>query len=230
MRLKSGTNWTRSPTPSLRSPITRQPPRLFCPRKKADPFALIPADEVAQYGSPDPIGGVFWFGVDDTYSTVYVPMYCGINEVPKSYAVGTGDFYHFTWESAFWVFNFVSNYAYSRYSDMITDIQVIQRELEGIFFAEQSEIEKAALTLYKQSPRLAIDYLTEYSVNVGNSTVERWRTLGEELLVKYLDGNVKDELGNVTHPGYPKCWYKRIVDENGELYRMKKLPGETNIH
>lgn len=32
---------------------------------------------------PDPIGGVLWFGVDDTYSTVYVPMYCGITRVPK---------------------------------------------------------------------------------------------------------------------------------------------------
>ena len=80
---------------------------------------------------PDPIGGILWFGVDDTYSTVYFPMYCGATRVPKSFAVGTGDFHTVTWESAFWVFNQVANYAYLRYSEMITDIQKVQGQLEG---------------------------------------------------------------------------------------------------
>ncbi|MCK5077450.1 MAG: C69 family dipeptidase, partial [Calditrichia bacterium] len=68
---------------------------------------------------PDPVGGIIWFGVDDTYSTVYMPMYCGIRKAPHNLAVGTGDFNNFTWESAFWVFNWVSNYSYLRYSEMI---------------------------------------------------------------------------------------------------------------
>ncbi len=179
---------------------------------------------------PDPIGGVLWFSVDDTYSTVYVPMYCGIKEVPKSYAVGTGDFHHFTWKSAFWVFNFVSNYCYLRYNDMIYDVQKVQRELEGKFLADQPEVENTALTLYKQSPRQALDYLTKYSVDLGNSTVKRWKKLGEFLLYKYLDGNVKDELGNVKHPGYPKSWYRKIVDETGDHFEIKKLEGEEGTH
>ncbi|MBN2009483.1 C69 family dipeptidase [candidate division KSB1 bacterium] len=179
---------------------------------------------------PNPIGGVLWFGVDDTYSTVYVPMYCGITNVPKSYAVGTADFYHFSWESAFWTFNFVANYAYSRYSEMIKDIQIVQRELEGSFLADQPAIDEAALQLYKQAPQLARDYLTSYSVRLGNETVDRWRTLGEQLLVKYMDGNVKDELGHVTHPGYPESWYRKIVEEDSTKLKMKKLPGELETH
>jgi len=179
---------------------------------------------------PDPIGGIIWFGVDDTYSTVYNPMYCSIKEVPHSYAVGTGDFYHFTWESAFWVFNWVSNYAYSRYCDMIKDIQVVQRELEGKYLADQPEIEKAALALYKKAPQLAIDYLTDYSCKVGNATVKRWKKLGESLLVKYMDGNVKTELGHVTHPGYPKSWYRKIVQETGDHFKMRRLEGEEATH
>lgn len=175
---------------------------------------------------PDPIGGVIWFGVDDTYSTVYVPMYCGITRVPHCFAHGTGGFYEFTWDSAFWVFNFVANWAYSRYSDMIEDIQVVQGELEGRFLAEQDEVEKAALDLYKRSPRLAVDYLTEYSAEVSRMTLKRWRELGEFLFMKYLDGNVRDSLGNVTHPGYPEEWYRRIAEEQGEHLEMKKLPGE----
>jgi len=172
---------------------------------------------------PDPIGGVHWFGVDDTYSTVYVPMYCGIQEVPKSYAVGTADFHHLSWESAFWVFNFVANYCYLRYSDMIVDVQKVQRELEGGFLAEQAFVEQLALKYYNEAPRLAVDYLTRYSVDLGNSTVQRWKTLGEALLVKYMDGNVKDELGKVTHPPYPQSWYRRIVDDTGDHFRMIEL-------
>lgn len=172
---------------------------------------------------PDPIGGILWFSVDDTYSAVYVPMYCGITEVPSSYAVGTADFYHFSWESAFWVFNFVSNYCYQRYSEMIVDVRKIQRQLEGQFAADQPKIEAAALKLHEQSPQLAIDYLTDYSVKAGNATVKRWKKLGEDLIVKYLDGNLKDELGNVKHPGYPESWYRRIVDDTGDHFRMKTV-------
>ncbi len=169
---------------------------------------------------PGPIGGIFWFGVDDTYSTVYNPIYCGITRVPEAFAVGTADFHHFSWKSGFWVFNWVANYAYSRYVDMIRDIQVVQRDLEGSFLAAQPRIDEAALALYKQSPGLAIDYLTEYSCTTAQNTVARWRTLGEDLLVKYMDGNVKDELGHVTHPKYPDSWYRTIVEDAGE--RLKQ--------
>ena len=172
---------------------------------------------------PNPIGGVSWFGVDDTNSTVYIPMYCGIKEVPRSFAVGTASFEEFSWESAFWVFNFVSNYAYSRYCDMIKDIQKVQRELEGSFLTDQPAVEKAALKLYKTAPELARDYLTRYSVKQGERTVKRWKRLGEFLIFKYLDGNVKDERGNVTHPGYPEAWYKRIVKERGEHFKLIKI-------
>ena len=77
---------------------------------------------------PAPVGGLLWFGVDDTFTTVYVPIYCGIRQVPKSFAVGTGDFSAFTWDSAFWTFNFVTNWAYSRWSDMVVDIRQLQGE------------------------------------------------------------------------------------------------------
>jgi len=179
---------------------------------------------------PDPIGGVLWFSVDDTYSTVYIPIYCGVKQVPHSYAVGTGSFHDFNWESAFWVFNFVSNFAYLRYSDMIKDIQKAQRELEGKFLADQADIENAAIKLYHQSPQMAREYLTDYSVMLGDRTVKRWKKLGEFLIYKYLDGNVKDELGNVTHPGYPKSWYRHIINQTGDHFKMKKLEDEEGTH
>jgi len=172
---------------------------------------------VAQMRSslPDAIGGVFWFGLDDTYTTVYTPMYCSIREIPATFAVGVADLNTFSWNSAFWVFNWVANYAYSRYSDMIVDIQTVQRELEGKFLAEQPGIEAAATKLYAQSPQLAVDYLSDYSSTLGDAVTARWRKLGEDLLVKYMDGNVKDAQGNVTHPRYPDGWYRTIVEHEG---------------
>ena len=171
---------------------------------------------------PDPVGGILWFGVDDTYSTVYVPMYCGITRVPKPFAVGAGSFGAFTWDSAFWVFNFVANFAYSRYCDMIQDVQAVQRELEGSYFGNQGTVEDAALTLYKQSPSLARDYLTDYSMTLGEAAVARWKKLGEFLIWKYMDGNVKNEFGKPTHPGYPQDWYQRIAKDTGD--RLKEVP------
>jgi dipeptidase len=168
---------------------------------------------------PSPIGGVLWFGLDDTFSTVYMPMYAGMKRVPRSLAAGTGDFTRFSWESAFWTFNFVSNWAYSRYADMIVDVQRVQGELEGRFLADQAEVEKAALDLHARAPGLARDYLTDYSVRVAEETVARWRRLGEHLVWKYLDGNVRDAQGTVTHPKYPEAWYRHIVSDHGEVVR-----------
>ncbi|HNX98794.1 MAG TPA: C69 family dipeptidase, partial [Candidatus Aminicenantes bacterium] len=173
---------------------------------------------------PGPIGGVFWFGVDDTYTTVWVPMYCGIKAPPKPYAAGTGDFSRFNWDSAFWVFNFVANYAYGRYSDMIVDIQKVQRELEGRFMADQSEVEQAALAQYKIAPELAREYLTAYSSRLAEETVARWRRLGEHLIWKYLDGNLHDEMGNVQHPDHPEHWLRQIVKDHGDVVKVLEEP------
>jgi dipeptidase len=176
---------------------------------------------------PDPIGGVVWFAVDDTYTTVYVPMYSGIRKAPKNYAMGVANLNEFSWDSAFWVFNWVANYAYSRYKDMIVDIQKVQQEFEGQFLERQPEIESAAVKLYKRSPEQARAYLTEYSAKESARVIARWRKLGEQLLVKYLDGNVKDEAGKVHQRKYSEAWYREIVRSDGE--RLKFLPTQVDL-
>ncbi len=174
---------------------------------------------------PDPVGGIIWFGMDDSYSSVYVPFYCGIQQVPKAWGEESGSFDEFSWDSAFWVFNWVANTAYSRYSDMIVDIQTIQRELEGKFIAEQPEAEANALKIYEQSPFRAREFLTQYSASRADMVMTRWKKLGEFLLWKYLDGNIHTDKGMDSkreHPRYPDAWYRRIVQEKGDLLRMPK--------
>lgn len=158
---------------------------------------------------PDPIGGVFWYGVDDTYTTCYIPFYCGINELPKSFTVGSLD--KFTWDSAWWVFNFVANYAYLRYYYMMPEIKAVQSDIEGTFFKLQPVVEKTANALYKSDHELMTSYLTDYSISQAEMVVTRWRELGEHLITKYNDGYEKDENGEPQFKGYPESWLREVL-------------------
>ncbi len=85
---------------------------------------------------PDPIGGIFWFGVDDASTTVFNPMYCGITEVPECFKVGNGDMLTYSPTSAFWLFNLVANICYSRYDLMSNDALKVQKKLESGYLSE----------------------------------------------------------------------------------------------
>lgn len=177
---------------------------------------------------PDPVGGILWFGVDDAAATVYVPMYCGMTRVPESYAVGNGDLLTYSPTSAFWTFSLVSNFAYLRYNYMMEDVREVQSKLENQFAKEVKAIDKAALELMNTDKDAAIEFLTDYSVSAGNQTVKEWKQLGEFLLVKYIDGNIKKETGGVfernpygnpaspDQPGYPDSWKKRVIEDTGD--------------
>ncbi len=167
---------------------------------------------------PNPIGGVYWYAVDDTYTNCYIPLYCGITDVPTSYKVG--DFKKFSWDSAWWTFNFVANFATIKYSYMIKDIQKVQAELENEFFKMQPFVERTALEMYESNPQLAIKYLTDYSVSQGEKVVRRWKELGEALIVKYNDGYVRDEKGRVRSVGYPQEWLENVIKLRGKHFKL----------
>jgi len=167
---------------------------------------------------PDEVGGVFWYGVDDTYFTCYIPLYVGINNIPKSYA--TGDSQKFSWDSAWWVFNFVSNYAHLKYSYMMPDIKKVQSHIESMFLTNQNAIEQTAKLLLEMNPDLAVEYLTNYSVENGEQVVEKWKELGEYLMTKYNDGYVKDNSGKVGEMGYPDKWIEKVLKSRPEQFKL----------
>jgi dipeptidase len=175
---------------------------------------------------PDLVGGLLWFGVDDTFSTVWVPLYAALTQAPPSFAAGKADLLHYSPDSAFWVFNQVAQHVYARYSEEIVDLQTVQRQLEGTFLARQAAVEQAAVEKFKRSPEEARAYLAAYSTEQAEATVKRWRTLGEDLLVKYLDGNLKDELGHVKHPGYPADFNALVAKVDGAQLEVKHLASE----
>lgn len=186
---------------------------------------------------PNPIGGILWFGVDDAYSTVYTPMYCGINRIPECFREGNGDMLTYSETAAFWVFNLVSNFAYLRYDAMIPDVQKVQKNLEDKFVAYTPSVDLAAQNLWNAGKNNeAIAFLTDYSVNQANGMTQEWKKLSQYLLVKFIDGNIKKEKDGAfertetgiapapLQPGYPDWWKKVIVDQTGDHLKMKGAP------
>ncbi|WP_419033783.1 dipeptidase [Dysgonomonas gadei] len=181
---------------------------------------------------PDPIGGILWFGTDDADQTVFTPMYCSITEVPECYREGNGDLYTFSWTSSFWIQNWVSNMVYNKYSYMHPDLEKVQKELESKFFAEQDKTDKEALALYEKSPEQAVQFLTKYSGEQAQYAFDKWKKLGEFLVIKYMDGVVRkekdgefirNEHGKPSSPqrvGYPKEFYRQVVKETGDKYKV----------
>ncbi len=179
---------------------------------------------------PDPIGGVLWFGVDDANTCVYIPIYCSLTHVPECFSPANGNLLKFSWTSAFWIHNWVANMAYNRYDRMIGDIRNVQTDLEESFNKSQAAVDKAAVELYKNSPEDAVRYLTDYSISQAQNSTARWKELGEYLMVKFLDGNVKREENgkfqengyglpaNPLFPGYSEDYYRAIVKQTGDKF------------
>lgn len=183
---------------------------------------------------PDAIGGILWFGVDDADMAVFTPLYCGILKSPECYRVGNGDMMTFSWTSAFWIHNWVANMAYHKYSFMIEDIRKVQQELENGYRDMLPAIDKAASEMYAKDPQEARTFLTWFSTTTADNATARWKKLGEYLIVKYIDGNVKkEENGEFKRnpyglseypdfPGYDEEYYRSIVRSAGDRLKVKE--------
>jgi dipeptidase len=176
---------------------------------------------------PDPVGGIFWFGVDDAATTVFNPIYCGITSIPECFKVGNGDMMTYSPTSAFWLFNQVANFCYQRYDSMSADALKVQKQLESGYLAETARVDESATALFQKDEKQAREYLTDYSLKSSQNTFDRWKSLSEYLLVKYIDGNIKQEKngkfvtnqwGNPSmplQPGYSDSWKKSVIQDTG---------------
>ena len=162
---------------------------------------------------PDPVGGICWYGLDDNYSNAFMPLYLGMSAMPAS--LTTGNPIEFDWDSSYWVFTLVANYAYGLYSYMIEDIQKVQREIEHRAHTMVPAIDLAAMSLHETDPKIMEAYLTDFSVNFAEYAVDRWRELGHTLFVKYNDRYIRQTETLKPWPGsigYPQDFLKRAVE------------------
>ncbi len=134
---------------------------------------------------PDPVGGVVWLGYDNPMTTPHLPFHIGITTMPASYMVDGRA--HFRRDSAWWAFRQVSQLATLRWQDMVKDVQNVWEPIEGKAFADQATVEEEALRLLKQDPQKAREFLTKYSLDLANGTVDAYWKLAEDLWSKYTN-------------------------------------------
>ena len=187
---------------------------------------------------PDPVGGVFWFGTDDTNTSVYMPLYCGMTKVPAELA--QGDVNTFDINSNFWVNNIVANEAYHRYDMMIPDIRKVQNKLEKGFFEQvkandpklKAMVEAGDMDAYRNA-------VNALGAQDAKEATDRYRDLAVYLFVKFMDGNrkktdadgnfIKSQYGVPVYPefpGYDKKYYENIVKESGDHFLIKSAPAK----
>ena len=183
------------------------------------------------------VGGILWFGVDDTYSTCYCPMYCGITQIPVCVEEGNGSMSKYSETAAFWLFNRVSNFCYLRYDAMIPEVQKAQRELEFDFIKRTEAFDNKMQNLNEGGEGTGdtrlVNELNRFSNNMADKMMRRWKELDNFLLVKFIDGNIKhDNNGEIEttptgvvrspmQPAYPEWFYRQIIEAKGDILQVR---------
>ena len=183
---------------------------------------------------PDPIGGIIWFGTDDTNTTVYMPFYCSMTEVPAQLA--HGDINNFSFDSNFWMNNWVANQAYNRYDLMIPDIRKVQSGLENKYLSTRPQRDEELVALYEAGNLEGLqNSINNEGKAIAKEATDAYRDLATYLLVKFMDGNMKKtnedgsfkltEYGIPAYPdfpGYDRQYYENIVKSTGDHFLISE--------
>ena len=205
---------------------------------------------------PDVVGGILWFGTDDAATSYLTPIYTSITKVPECFRQGNGDLLHYSATSSFWMNNRISNACYKMYNVMAPYV----RERADAFELDQMyrkthSVDSMAVVMYnevavKMQKKLSskgdvmisrkpfekvVKYITDYTVKTAQNQFAAWAKLEEELLVKFMDGNVKpqNEDGSFKHseysegipesvewPGYTDLWKQTVAQEHGDTIKV----------
>jgi len=177
------------------------------------------------------MGGIIWFGVDDAASTVYCPIYTSIREIPLCFREGNGSIMEFSETAAFWIFNQVSNFAYTKYDYIHPEIAARQDSYEENWIHETADLARKFTGIYESEGARGVEKMvTEYSNMAAATLFADWKMFYKYLFVKYMDGNVKTAQkkpeGNkfiapkVVQPKYSDEFYRAIIDQTGDKLKV----------
>ena len=168
--------------------------------------------------------GIFWFGVDDAACSCYAPMYSCLKHVPECFAEGNGDSYTFSPTSAWWTFNLVANWAYTKYSRMYPHIREMQQIWDDKFNTQVAGVDAEAAAMSEEDAK---SFLTSYSCSQAENMVADWQRLYLYLVTKFIDGQErKEENGQFKRNAYGNsCGPNRLALPEEAL---RKIAPEIN--
>ena len=187
---------------------------------------------------PDEVGGLLWFGVDDAATSALTPIYTNITAVPECFREGNGSMLEYSPTSAFWLFNRVTHFAYLFYDRVAPEIRAEADRYETENLDLVKAFDARALKMLENGNRnQAVQMLTEFCAHRSDELFHRWENLGNYLLVKYMDGNVKQQaedgsfLDNGSgknipappiHPAFRERWLRSVVEAHGEVIEVRR--------
>lgn len=131
---------------------------------------------------PNEIGGLAWIALDNVATSIYVPIYCSVSDLPVSYKT-PGRTNGYTLQSAWWVFNRLGTLAAQRWGDMRHDIDTVWKPMQKELFDNQTSVERLAMNMKSEKKR--IEFLTQYSNDQANKAIHKAIWLGDLLWTKY---------------------------------------------
>ena len=201
---------------------------------------------------PDVVGGILWFGTDDAATSYLSPIYTSTTKIPDCFREGNGDLLHYSSTASFWINNRISNACYKMYNVMAPYVRAKVDSFERDQMERRTHsVDSMAVVMYNQvvvklQKKLSskgdvmvsskpfakiVKYVTDYSVKTAQDQFKAWQQLEEELLIKFMDGNVKPQNpdGSFKHsefskampekvewPGYTELWKETVAQEHGE--------------
>lgn len=130
---------------------------------------------------PDEIGALCWFALDNVASSIYVPIYANVSDLPSTYKTD-GRITGFSKDAAWWAFNRVGTIAAKRWGDMHPVVDKAWSPLQKEFINQHVIVDYEANKLINKGKyEEAIQLLTNFTDECANTAVERAWELGDYL-------------------------------------------------
>ena len=180
---------------------------------------------------PNAVGGVLWFANDEANTTPFVPIYCSLTKVPECFDDATANDHTFSWKSAFWLCNWVSNMVYPRYEQLFPTVERRRESMEKYMTVALKSADASLLLTLKEHPERFAEEVNAYAQDWSNTLMTDWKDLGEYLVMKFNDQVVKKETRDgkweltpdgicvsPERPGYPEQYRGILIRETGDKY------------
>jgi len=154
---------------------------------------------------------IAWFAIDQPLSSVFVPFVASSDRTADAYRKGRQEF--FSRDSAWWAFNFVSNWMSIDWADMMAmHVGPAMRE-------EQQRIMDAVQGLEADWPEDK-EVVNRMQHGLHENLVKTWWALADELIARFSDGIYTHRNGTKKGIGYPG-WWLQMIGFNDDFYRVQ---------
>lgn len=160
---------------------------------------------------PVPGQSIAWFATDQPLTGVFAPFVASSSRAAPSYH--TGRLEAFTRDSAFWAFNFVSNWMNIDFKDMMS------MHVSAAMRAEQQHIMDAVEAMEANWPEHA-ETVNEIQEGLQERLVKNWWNLADSLIVQFSDGIYTFENTTTKHLGYP-AWWLQMIGYSNDFFKVQ---------